>query len=66
MAVDVDVGRGQGEVFAGAGRSGGGEERVGDPFVEAMGKFFDSCSFSSSSFSASKLGGSGAAVASIL
>lgn len=34
-AVEVAGGRGHGEVVAGAGRSGGGEERVGDPSVVA-------------------------------
>lgn len=29
--------RGHGEVLAGAGRSGGGEETVGDPLAEAAG-----------------------------
>lgn len=36
-AVEVGGGRGHGEVLAGAGRSGGGEERVGDPLAEAAG-----------------------------
>lgn len=35
--VEVGGGKGQGEVFAGAGRSGGGEESVGDPLAEATG-----------------------------
>lgn len=33
--VEVGVGREHGEVLAGAGRSGGGEERVGDLLAEA-------------------------------
>lgn len=32
--VEAEVGTGHGEVLAGAGRSGGGEERVGDPSFE--------------------------------
>lgn len=35
--VEAGGGRGHGEVLAGAGRSGGGEERVGDPLAEAAG-----------------------------
>lgn len=31
----VGVGRRQGDVLVGAGRRGGGEERVGDMFVDA-------------------------------
>lgn len=36
-AVEAGGGRGHGDVLAGAGSSGGGEERVGDPLVEAAG-----------------------------
>lgn len=35
--IEVGGGRAHGEVLAGAGRSGGGEESVGDPLAEAAG-----------------------------
>lgn len=66
-AVEVGGGRGHGEFLAGAGRSGGGEERVGDPLVEAAGAevLFGPPSFSSSSSSSVSMEmGSGAAVVS--
>lgn len=67
VAVEVGGGRGHGEVLAGAGRSGGGEESVGDPLVEAAGAvvLFGPPSFSSSSSSSVSMEmGSGAAVVS--
>lgn len=51
-AVEVAGGRRHGEVLAGAGRSGGGEERVGDPSVLARAleeMLLDSSSFPISS-----------------
>lgn len=65
--MEVGGGRVHGEVFAGAGRSGGGEERVGDPLAEAAGAvvLFGPPSFSSSSSSSVSMAmGSGAAVVS--
>lgn len=63
--VEVGGGRGHGEVLAGAGRSGGGEERVGDWLAEApvavVGVGPPRLSSSSSS-SVSMTMGSGAAV----
>lgn len=62
---EVEVGRGHGQVLAGAGRSGGGEERVGDPLVEAAEAVMDVGPprlSSSSSSSVSMTMGSGAAV----
>lgn len=66
--VEAGGGRGQGEVLAGAGRSGGGEERVGDPLAEDAGAVapvgpprFSFPSSSSSSSSVSMTMGSGAA-----
>lgn len=63
---EVGGGKGYKTVLAGAGRSGGGEERVGDPLAEAAGaevlfgppRFTSSLSFSSS---VSMTMGSGAA-----
>lgn len=61
-AVEVGGGRGHGEVLAGAGRSGGGEERVGDPLAEAAGAVVDFGPLRlSSSSSVSITMGSGAA-----
>lgn len=50
-AVEVGGSTGHVEVLAGAGRSGGGEERVGDPLAEAAGAevLFGPPRFSSSS-----------------
>lgn len=61
--VEVGGGRGHGEVLAGAGRSGGGEERVGDLLAEAAGAVVDfgPPRLSSSSSSVSITMGSGAA-----
>lgn len=62
---EVEVGREHGEVLVGAGRSGGGEERVGDPLVEATGAVTDvGPPRLSSSSSVSMTTGSGAAVVS--
>lgn len=53
--------RGHGEVLVGAGRSGGGEESVGVPFVETLAAA-GPCGFSSSSSSSISMApGSGAA-----
>lgn len=66
-AVEVGGGRGHGEVLAGAGRSGGGEERVGDPLERAAGTVVDAgsprlpSSSSSSCSTVSMTMGSGAA-----
>jgi len=61
--LEVRGGTGNVEFLAGAGRSGGGEERVGDPLVEAVGAvvLFGPPRFSSSSFPVSMTMGSGAA-----
>ncbi len=66
-AAEVGGGRGHGEVLAGAGRSGGGEERVGDPLAEAAGAVVvvgSPCFSSSSSSLVSMTMGSGAAAVS--
>lgn len=66
-AVPAGGGKGHMEVLAGAGRSGGGEERVGDPLAEATGAvvLFGPPRFSSSFlFSVSMTMGSGAAAVS--
>lgn len=52
-AVEVGGGRWHGEVFAGAGRSGGGEERLGELLAEAALVVLDACLSSSSSPSSS-------------
>lgn len=70
-AVEMGGGRGHGDVLAGAGRSGGGEERVGDLLAEAAVALVDagppclSSSSSSSSSSVSIMMGSGAAATSV-
>lgn len=65
--VEVGGGRGHGEVLAGAGRSGGGEDSVGDLLAEAAGGVVvvggPPC-FSSCSFLLSMMIASGAAVVS--
>lgn len=64
--VEVGGGRGPEEVLKGAGRSGGGEDRVGDLLVEMAGAvvLFGPRRFSSSSSSVSMTMGSGAAAVS--
>lgn len=67
--VEVRGGRGPKEVLKGAGRSGGGEDRVGDLLVEMAGAvvLFGPRRFSSSSSSSSSVSmamGSGAAAVS--
>lgn len=62
--------RGHGEVLGGAGRSGGGEESVGVPFVKAFVETLAAGGpgpgpFSSSSSSISMTPGSGAAAVSV-
>lgn len=65
--VEVAGGRGHGDVLAGAGRSGGGDERVGEPSVDAgalEAMVFDPSSFPiSSSFSVSLTADSGGSYA---
>lgn len=63
-AVEVGGGRVHGEVLAGAGRRGGGEERVGDPLAEAVGAvvLFGPPSFSFSSSISMAMGSGAAAV----
>lgn len=64
--VEVEGGRGHGEVLAGAGRSGGGEERVGDPLAGAARAVGDVGPPCLSSFSlVSMTMGSGAAAVSV-
>lgn len=64
--VEAGGGRGHGEVLAGAGRSGGGEERVGDLLAAASAGAVNlgPLGLSSSSSSVSMTMGSGAAVVS--
>lgn len=57
--------RGHGEVFVGAGRSGGGEESIGVPFEKAFAETLVAagpCCFSSSSSVSMTLGSGAAAV----
>lgn len=61
----MEGGRAHGEVLAGAGRSGGGEERVGDPLAEAAGTVGDVDPPCLSSSSVSMTMGSGAAAVSV-